>query len=446
MNLEAGTISKDELQRVFAEQRVHQWTVRRSTAQQRIAKLEKLKAAIQAREEAVKEALHADLRRNEESSAIEFTSVYTDIEDAVANLENWMAPVEVPTSAAFAEARARMVYEARGIVLLFGPWNYPFTLVFQPLVAIIAAGNCSLVKPNEMSPHVSAVTAEIIRETFDPGEIAVFEGGVQLANDLLDLPVDHIFFTGSPAVGKIVMAAAAKHLASVTLELGGKNPVIVDREADIADAAAKVAFLRNMNSGQVCLCPENVWVHDDCKDEFIAVAEATYQAAFYQGGKLNTEVTGKIIDQRNLERVKGYLDDAREKGARVVCGGEVAEATLSVHPTILTDVPADARIMSEEVFGPILSIFTYKDIDEVYEALHRQPKPLALYIFTDNDAFVDDVLANTTSGGVMVNNCIMHVAEHNLPFGGVNNSGIGRYHGVHGFRELSHERAVLHTR
>jgi len=446
MNLEAGTISKDELQRVFDEQRIHQWTVRRSTAQQRIAKLEKLKAAIQAREEAVKEALHADLRRNEESSAIEFTSVYTDIEDAVANLENWMAPVAVPTSAAFAEARARMVYEARGIVLLFGPWNYPFTLVFQPLVAIIAAGNCSLVKPNEMSPHVSAVTAEIIRETFDPGEIAVFEGGVQLANDLLDLPVDHIFFTGSPAVGKIVMAAAAKHLASVTLELGGKNPVIVDREADIADAAAKVAFLRNMNSGQVCLCPENVWVHEDCKDEFIAVAEATYQAAFYQGGKLNTEVTGKIIDQRNLQRVKGYLDDAREKGARVVCGGEVAEATLSVHPTILTDVPADARIMSEEVFGPILSIFTYKDIDEVYEALHRQPKPLALYIFTDDDTFVDEVLANTTSGGVMVNNCIMHVAEHNLPFGGVNNSGIGRYHGVHGFRELSHERAVLHTR
>jgi aldehyde dehydrogenase (NAD+) len=281
MNTEIQPAGKDELQRTFELQRVHQWTVRRSSAQQRMAKLEKLKAAIQASEGRVNEALHADLGRNEESSAIEFNSIYADIDDAIANLENWMAPVEVATSEAFADARARMVYEARGIVLLFGPWNYPFTLVFQPLVAIIAAGNCALVKPNEMSPHVSAVTAEIIRETFEPQEIAVFEGDVQLANNLLDLPVDHIFFTGSPAVGKIVMAAAAKHLASVTLELGGKNPVIVDRNADIADAAGKVAFLRNMNSGQVCLCPENVWLHEDCSDEFIAVAQATYQAAFY---------------------------------------------------------------------------------------------------------------------------------------------------------------------
>ncbi len=445
MNAKAQATSQDELQGIFELQRIHQWNVRRSSAKQRIAKLEKLKAAIQSREGVVNEALHADLRRNEESSAIEFNSIYTDVDDAIANLENWMAPVEVPTSAPFAGARARMVYEARGIVLLFGPWNYPFALVFQPLVAIIAAGNCALVKPNEMAPHVSEITAEIIRETFDPQEIAVFEGDVQLANDLLDLPVDHIFFTGSPAVGKVVMAAAAKHLASVTLELGGKNPVIIDREADIADAAGKVAFLRNMNSGQVCLCPENIWVHEDCKDEFVGAAQATYQAGFYQDGELNEDVMGKIIDHRNLARVKGYLDDARDKGARVVCGGEVIEETLSVHPTILTDIPADARILSEEVFGPILSVFTYREITEVYEALHRQPKPLALYIFTGNDAFVDDVLANTTSGGVMVNNCIMHVAEHHLPFGGVNNSGMGRYHGVHGFRELSHERAVLHT-
>lgn len=445
MNAKTEVISKDTLQRVFETQRVHQWVVRRSSAQQRIDKLEKLKAAIQAREGAVIAALHADLRRNEANSAIEFNSVYTDIDDAIANIENWMSPVEVATSAAFADAKARLVYEARGVVLLFGAWNYPFTLVFQPLVAIISAGNCALVKPNEMSPHVSAVTTEIIQDIFDPEEIAVFEGPVQLANDLLDLPVDHIFFTGSPAIGKVVMAAAAKHLASVTLELGGKNPVIVDRNADIADAAGKVAFLRNMNSGQVCLCPENIWVHEDCKDEFIAVAQATYQAAFYQDGELDKDAMGKIIDQRNLARVKGYLDDAKDKGAHVVCGGEVVKETLSVHPTILTNVPADARILSEEVFGPILSIFTYREIDEVYEALHQQPKPLALYIFTRDDAFVEEVLDNTTSGGVMINNCILHVAEHNLPFGGVNNSGMGRYHGVHGFKELSHERAVLHT-
>jgi aldehyde dehydrogenase (NAD+) len=445
MNAPAETVSRADLERVFALQSGHQWTVRKSSTEERIERLQKLRTAIQQHEQEVKDALYADLRKIDANAQGELDACYTDIDDAIANLSDWMAPVEVETSPAFADGKARLVYEARGIVLLFGPWNFPFTLVFQPLVPIIAAGNTALVKPNEMAPHVSAVTAKIIRETFPEEEIAVFEGGVELANDLLELPVDHVFFTGSPAVGKVVMAAAAKHLASVTLELGGKNPVIVGPDADLQDAAGKVAFLRNMNSGQVCLCPENIYVPEDKVQEFIAVAQGTFQAAFYQEGELNTEAAGKIIDKRNLERIRGYLDDAREKGANVVCGGEVIEETLSVHPTILTNVPADARILTEETFGPILSIFPYRDISEVYDSLHKQPKPLALYVFSESEAFVEDVLANSTSGGVTVNNCILHVAEHHLPFGGVNNSGMGRYHGIHGFRELSHERAVLYT-
>ena len=229
------------------------------------------------------------------------------------------------------------------------------------------------------------------------------------------------------------------------MELGGKNPVIVGPDADISDAAQKIAFIRNMNSGQVCVCPENVYVHEDDKEELISIIQATFQAAFYEDGKLNQDVHGRIVDQRNFHRVKGYIDDAKAKGADVVCGGNVIEDTLGVHPTILTNVPEDALILQEESFGPILSIFTYRDIESVYERLHKEPKPLALYIFSKSDAFVTDVLANTTSGGVTVNNCVMHAAQPNLPFGGVNNSGMGRYHGVHGFRELSHERAVLHT-
>ncbi|MFT6287084.1 MAG: aldehyde dehydrogenase (NAD+) [Alcanivorax sp.] len=444
MNAPSNVTGKDELQRIFELQTENQWHVRRSTATHRIKKLHKLKVTIQAHEVQVKDALYKDLRKIDANAQVELDACYADIDDAVDNLEEWMSPVEVETSAAFAEAKARIVYEARGIVLLFGPWNFPFNLVFQPLVPIIAAGNCALVKPNEMSSHTSAVIAKIIRETFELAEIAVFEGGVDLANDLLDLPVDHIFFTGSPAVGKVVMGAAAKHLASVTLELGGKNPVIVDKDANIQDAAGKIAFLRNMNSGQVCLCPENIWVHEDNKDEFVAVAQATYQAMFYEQGELNKELQGKIIDERNLARIKGYLDDAAAKGAEVVCGGTVIEETLSVHPTILTNVPEDALIQSEEVFGPILSVFTYRDISEVYQSLHKQPKPLALYIFSEDGSFVNDVLSNTTSGGVTVNSCIMHCAEHRLPFGGVNSSGMGRYHGVHGFKELSHERGILH--
>jgi aldehyde dehydrogenase (NAD+) len=435
---------KAEIKNVFEEQTLRQWDVRRTDAAERITKLKNLRASIAAHEQEVKEALYADLRKVELAQT-EIDTIYTDIDDAIINLESWMKPVIVQTSNMFAEGNAKIVYEAKGIVLLFGPWNFPFNLIFQPLVPIIAAGNCALVKPNEMAPKTSKVIAKIIRDVFIPSEVAVFEGGVDLANELLDLPVDHIFFTGSPAVGKIIMAAAAKHLASVTLELGGKNPVIIDRNANIADAAGKIAVLRNMNNGQVCLCPEDIWVHEDDKDAFLAIIQATFEAMFYKDGTLNPEASGKIIDQRNLARIKGYLDDAKEKGAIVVCGGNIDKENQCIQPTILTDLPADAKINKEEVFGPILSVFTYSDVTEVYRALRKYSKPLALYIFSNDDAFVEDVLENTTSGGVTVNHCMMHCLEHNLPFGGVNGSGIGRYHNIHGFKELSHERSVLYT-
>ena len=359
------------------------------------------------------------------------------------HVAEWMAPVNVEPSPQFSGCRAQITYESRGIVLLFGPWNFPFNLIFQPLAAIIAAGNCALLKPNEMSPHTSRVSAEIIREVFDEKDVAVFEGGVDLANELLELPINHVFFTGSPAVGKLVMAAAAKHLASVTLELGGKNPAIVDRTADLQDAAGKIAAMRVVNDGQVCLCPENVWVPEENEQEFLVIVQATYQAMFYKDGELNTEATGKIVDERNFERVKSYIDDAKEKGANIICGGDVDADALAVHPTLMTGVPADAKILQEETFGPILNVIPYKDVDEAISEIQRQPKPLALYIFTQDDNFIETTLQRTSSGGVTVNNCMMHCGEPNLPFGGVNNSGIGAYHGIHGFKELSHERSVL---
>ena len=239
------------------------------------------------------------------------------------------------------------------------------------------------------------------------------------------------------------MAAAAKHLASVTLELGGKNPVVVDQTANIQEAATKVAAWRNLNNGQVCLCPENVWIPEQHKEEFIATIEATYQTMFYQDGNLNADATGQIIDDRNLQRVKSYIDDACNKGASVVCGGKVENQ--SVHPTLLINVPDNAKILSEEVFGPILSIFTYNEIDEVISSLQKQPKPLAMYLFSESEEFIELMLENTSSGGVTINDCATHYLEGNLPFGGVNTSGIGRYHSIHGFKELSHERSVLHT-
>jgi len=412
-----------ELRRVFALQSSQQWLNKNSTAEQRIEKLEKLKATIQRRESEVHDALYADLRKAPAAVQGELQTTYTELDDA--------------------RHRARITYESRGKVLLFGPWNFPFNLIFLPLTAIVAAGNCAIVKPNEMSPATSALCARIIREVFDEADVAALEGGVDLANRLLDLPFDHIFFTGSPAVGKVVMGAAAKHLASVTLELGGKNPVIVDRTVDIATTAARVAVYRAMNSGQLCLCPGMVWVPEECRQQFLHALEATFASRFYVDGKLNPDAIGKIVDQRNFDRVAGYIADAREQGATLVCGGGVEPELRAVHPTVLVDVPGNARISDEEVFGPILCVYTYQDVEEVFAVLHRRPKPLALYVFSTDEDFVDKVLRNTSSGGVTVNDCLMHCVEHRLPFGGVNHSGIGRYHGVHGFRELSHERAVL---
>ncbi len=432
----------ERVQSVFELQSQHKWVNKQSSAEERLAKLSKLKASIESREEEVVKALHLDLRRDEEGARGELTSIYNEIEHAVNDLADWMKPVEADP-APFVESKARITMEARGIVLLFSPWNYPFALLFQPLVSIIAAGNCSMVKPNELAPNISKVAAEIIEEAFDEKDVAVFEGGVDLANELLELPMDHIFFTGSPAVGKIIMGAAAKHLTSVTLELGGKNPVIIDRSADLQDAAGKIAAFRNMNNGQVCLCPENIWVPEEMAQDFMAATQGTFQALFYKDGKLNPDANGKMIDERNFQRVKGYIDDARAKGANIVCGGDTDADMLSIHPTIMTEVPADATIMGEETFGPILNVFTYKDVDEAFTSIQQQPKPLALYVFTTNDEFVEEAISKTSSGGVTVNNCLLHVAVKALPFGGVNGSGMGAYHGEFGFKELSHQRSVL---
>ena len=436
------TNQSERVQSIFELQTQHKWVNKKTTAEQRIAKLEKLKQVIQRREDDVVTALHNDLRRDEEGARGEARSIYGEIDMISAQLAGWMEPVSADP-APFTDASARIVTEARGIVLLFSPWNYPFALAFQPLASIIAAGNCCIVKPNEVAPHVSTLVAEILNEVFDERDVAVFEGGIDLANELLELPTDHIFFTGSPAIGKIIMAAAAKNLTSVTLELGGKNPVIVDRTADLATSAGTIASFRNMNNGQVCLCPENIWVPEELADQFIEAVKGSFDAMFYVDGKLNAETTGKIIDDRNFARVMGYIDDAKAKGANIAYGGKGDSELRSIHPTIMTDVPADANIMSEETFGPILNIFTYKEVDEAISAIQKDSKPLALYIFTQNDEFVETVLSQTSSGGVTVNGCLLHVACADLPFGGVNGSGIGAYHGKYGYLELSHQRSVL---
>lgn len=433
-----------EISRLFALQREHRYVAKTSTADERKAKLSKFRDVLLANKDAVCEAMYADLRRSAQMAiGAEVMATVAEIADAIANLDSWMKPQHIEPSPHFAGAKAEIRPEARGQILVLGPWNFPIGLVLQPIVPAIAAGNCVIAKPNELSPHCSAVIAKIIREAFDERDCAVIEGGIDVANELLALPFDHVFFTGSPAVGKVVMAAAAKHLASVTLELGGKSPTIVHKDANIPAAAMKIAGGRCINAGQLCLAPDHIWVHRSVAGALVDQLQTAMQQMFFVDGKLNADAVGKIIDERNFKRVTGYIEDAVARGAKIAFGGNSNAAERTVEPTILLNVPLDAKVMQEEIFAPILPVIAYDDVKEIIDYVQGHGKPLAAYIFSEDKQLIEHVLANTSSGGVTINGVVMHCAETRLPFGGVNTSGIGRYHGVHGFRELSHERSIF---
>jgi aldehyde dehydrogenase (NAD+) len=444
MSEAVDTQTQTEIQRIFELQRSNRLNLKRSTAEQRKAKLQKLRDVIVARADEIDDALFQDLRKQRLGiEHYEIQSALGEIDVALAGLEDWMQPEAVEPTPQLGGKKTYIQYEPRGVCLLFGPWNFPFSLVFAPLVQIIAAGNACIVKPNEMQPIVSKVSASIIREVFDEQDVAVLEGGVPLADALLELPVDHIFFTGSPAVGKRIMAAAAKNLTSVTLELGGKCPMIVDEGCDPMQTAGMAIGGRFRNAGQLCLSVDHVWVPEAMLDTFVQIASAVVDKMFYVDGELNKAELSRMVDNRNFHRVKAHLDDAVSRGAKVVKGGQCEEDDLTIHPTLLVNVPLDSSIMQDEIFGPLLPILTYKNRDEIYQQIDETGKPLAMYIFSPNDEFVEDVLLNTSSGGVTVNSMMMHYMEKNLPFGGANQSGIGRCKGIFGFKELSNARSVF---
>jgi aldehyde dehydrogenase (NAD+) len=347
-----------------------------------------------------------------------------------------VTPSRVPTD------KAMIVPEARGVCLILGPWNFPLGLTFGPLAAAVAAGNCCMVKLTDLCPATARVAGKIVREVFDENEVALFEGDVSVAQALLELPFNHIFFTGSTRVGKIVMAAAAKHLASVTLELGGKSPVIIDEGADIDKIAADLAGAKQFNGGQACISPDYVFVKEDQKDRLVQGFKEKVTENLYADGKIKKESIAQIVNKGNFARVKGLFDDAVAQGAKVVAGGHLEEDDLTVHPTMLTDVTPQMKILQEEIFAPVLPVMTYDNLDQVIEYIEERDKPLALYVYSNNPANVQKVLDRTSSGGVTVNGVFSHYLENRLPFGGVNGSGMGSYHGHFGFKAFSHERAV----
>ncbi|MCP3730316.1 aldehyde dehydrogenase family protein [Sphingomonas sp. MG17] len=427
--------------RAFAAQKAHSWDLRKSSAAERIVRLQRLRASLVAHREDLAQALNQDLGRPVATGGyVETEGVLLYIDHTIANLEAWMAPTTVEDLSVAGSAYIR--YESRGVVLLFGAWNFPVTLLFEPLVAIISAGNTAIVKPNEVTPAVSALTAKILRETFEEREVAVFEGDPTVSNALLELPVDHIFFTGSPAVGRTVMTAVAKHLASVTLELGGKSPLIIDDAYDLDAAMPSLLYGKYFNDGQVCISPDYLLVPNDRIDAFVEKFKAAIQGMFYPDGKYLPERNTHIVNARGFDRIEGYIKDAVERGARIAFGGGTDREKLLIEPTVLVNVPAGSAVLENEIFGPVLPVVGYDDPDEAIAFIRARTKPLSLYIYSDDDAFVTRIVENTTAGGTTVNGWADHFLEQSLPFGGVGDSGMGAYHGIFGFRELSHARAV----
>jgi len=436
-------IAPPGLYEVFETQRATSLRLRNSTAAERIAKLKKLEAAVLFHKQDLYDALKADLHKPEaEADLSEIMPVISEIRHTARHLKSWMRTRAVAPTMAMLGTQARIRYEPKGVCLIISPWNYPINLTLGPLVCAIAAGNTAIIKPSEVAPACAAVMARIIAETFAPSEVAYFEGGADVSTALLELPFDHIFFTGSPAIGKIVMAAAAKHLTSVTLELGGKSPVIVDETADIKKAAASVMWGKFINCGQTCIAPDYLFVQEKILPEFLAACKAAITHMFGPDAKSSPDYC-RIINTRHFARIHRLLDDATAHGAKLVTGGAGDEAGKFLAPTLLTDIDTNSAIMQEEIFGPLLPIIPYADITKVLAHINDNPKPLALYVYSKSQRQIDRILAETSSGGACVNMSMLHFSHNNLPFGGVNNSGVGSSHGIFGFRAFSHERAVL---
>ncbi|MDL9993939.1 aldehyde dehydrogenase family protein [Bacillus stercoris] len=435
---------KDDIQRVFQLQKKKQKALRASTAEQRREKLQRFLDSVIAHEEEIIEAIRKDVRKPyHEVKKAEIEGTKKAIRDNMNNLEQWMAPKEVGSSLS-PEANGILMYEPKGVTLILGPWNYPFMLTMAPLAASLAAGNSAIVKLSDFTMNTSNIAAKVIRDAFDEKEVAIFEGEVEVATELLDQPFDHIFFTGSTNVGKIVMTAAAKHLASVTLELGGKSPTIIDSEYDLMDAAKKIAVGKFVNAGQTCIAPDYLFIKKDVQDRFAGILQTIVNAGFMEDDRNpDRSKFTQIVNDRNFNRVKDLFDDAIEKGAEVVFGGVFDASDRTISPTVLKNVTPDMKIMQEEIFAPILPMMNYEDIDEVIDYVNDRDKPLALYVFSHNQDLIDNVLQQTTSGNAAINDVVVHFSDVNLPFGGVNTSGIGSYHGVYGFKEFSHEKGVL---
>ena len=416
----------------------------------RVDRLNRLKSMLVENRYAFTEALSSDFGSRSQNASL-MTDVYTvlpEITNAIKNIKRWTKDEKRSSNMPFSlfGAKSYIRYEPLGTIGMISPWNFPVNLAFGPLASIFAAGNQVMHKPSELTPETAALMKELCDKAYDQDEFATFLGGPETGEAFSKLNFDHLLYTGSGNVGKHVMNAAAQNLVPVTLELGGKSPVVVGNSADIQASAKRVMFGKTMNAGQICLAPDYVMVHKDKKDEFITEAEKAV-ADYYPNIKNNDDYTS-IINERHFDRLNGLIDDAREKGATINQINPSNEdfsqqEFFKIPPTIITDTSDDMRVMKEEIFGPILPVLEYTDVEEALDTINSKDRPLGLYYFGTDKNEQSNVLDNTSSGGVTINNVVGHIQQQDLPFGGVGPSGMGRYHSQDGFKNFSNARAVF---
>lgn len=404
----------------------------------RINRLNKLKAILKERERDFIEAVKEDFQKPPlESYGTEIGFLYSEIDHTLKHIKKWAKPERVWGSFINFPSRSYIYRQPYGVSLVIGAWNYPLLLSLSPALGSMAAGNCTIIKPSEISSHTSALLADVINSNFDPGYLKVIEGAAEISQQLLDEPLDYIFFTGSTRVGKIIMKEAAKQLTPVTLELGGKSPAIVHSDADVKTAAKRIAWGKLLNAGQTCVAPDYVYVHEDLKKSLLKhlIEEIT---GFYGSDPRKSSDFARIINEKHYNRLKGYLDNGS-----IVAGGQTSEEDLYISPTILDNISWDDKVMQEEIFGPILPVMAYDDLPVLIDILKSKPTPLSLYLFTDSKDVEEKVIKELPFGGGCINDTIAHLGNLNLPFGGLGQSGFGNYHGKSSFDIFTHKKSIM---
>lgn len=404
----------------------------------RISMLKKLYNTIKEFEGQIIEALYKDLHKSEfESYSNEIGIIYGEIRHLIKHIKKWSKKKKLKKEIYLQPSKAFIKPEPYGVTLIIAPWNYPFQLLFAPLIGAIAAGNTAIIKPSELSKHTAKVITNMVEQNFSPEFIKVINGGVEETATLLDLPVDYIFFTGSVPVGKIVMRAASKRLIPLTLELGGKSPVFVDESSHLPMAAKRITWGKFNNAGQTCVAPDYILVDENVKDKLIDELKKSISVFYSENIKDNPNF-GRIISDKHFDRLKDLLD-----GVNIVFGGEYDKHSRYIAPTIIDNVKWEDKIMDDEIFGPLLPIISYTNLDDAIAMVNSRPKPLSLYIFSKNKKNIQKISSSISYGGGGVNNTLLHVASSTIPFGGVGESGMGNYHGVMSFKTFSHYKSIL---